>query len=110
MVEKSDKRDTNEEKIILQEDCSEDNLKNGILTLTTKKIFFEKTKGRMVTLTKKLLSEKTEIEFNQISKYKSEGMIIKKLVILLYDEKIYKFGVLSPGRWVKEIQFQINKK
>ncbi len=110
MVEKSEKLHTNDEKIILQEDCSEDNLKNGILTLTTKKIFFEKTKGRMVTLTKKLLSEKIEIEFDQISKYKSEGIIIKKLVILLSDEKIYKFGVLSPGKWVKEIQLQINKR
>ncbi|HEY6536729.1 MAG TPA: hypothetical protein VIY08_13155 [Candidatus Nitrosocosmicus sp.] len=109
MVEKSEKQHSNNKKIILQEDCSEDNLKNGILTLTTKKIFFEKTKGRMVTLTKKLLSEKLEIEFDQISKYKSEGIIIKKLVILLHDDKIYKFGVLSPGKWVKEIRLQINK-
>ena len=108
MDEKSQQRPNNE-KIILQEDCSEDNLKNGILILTNKKTIFEKTKGRMITLTKKLLSEKLEIEFNQISKIKSEGIIIKKLVLILENNKIYKFGVLSPGKWVKEIQIQMDK-
>jgi hypothetical protein len=98
----------NNEKIILQEDCSEDNLKSGILTLTNKKIAFEKTKGRMVTLSKKLLSEKLEIEFDQISNIKSEGIIIKKLILILKNNTIYKFGVLSPGKWVKEIQKQID--
>lgn len=109
MDEKSQSQRPNNEKIILQEDCSEDNLKNGILTLTNKKIVFEKTKGRMVTLSKKLLSERLEIKFDQTSKVKSEGIIIKKLVLILENNNIYKFGVLNPGRWVKEIQIQIDK-
>ena len=54
-MDKKSQSPSNEKKIILQEDCSEDKLKNGILTLTCKKIIFEKTKGRIVTLSKKLL-------------------------------------------------------
>ncbi|MBA3976764.1 MAG: hypothetical protein H0X50_01040 [Nitrosopumilus sp.] len=96
----------NNEKVILLEDCSEDKLKSGILTLTNKKIVFEKTKGRIVTLSKKLIDEKLEIEFNDISGIKSEGLIIKKLVVALKNNNIYKFGVLSPGKWVKEIRIQ----
>lgn len=99
----------NNEKIILLEDCSEDKLKSGILTLTNKKIVFEKTKGRIVTLSKKLIDEKVEIKFNEISNVKSEGLIIKKLVLVLKNSSVYKFGVLGTGRWVKEIQIQIDK-
>ena len=98
-----------ERKIILQEDCSEDKLKNGILTLTYKKIVFEKTKGRIVTLSKKLIDEKLEMEFDDISSIKSEGIIIKKLVLALKNNNTYKFGVLSPGKWVKEIRLQMGK-
>ncbi len=99
----------NNEKVILLEDCSEDKLKSGILTLTKKKIVFEKTKGRIVTLSKKLIDEKVEIKFNEISNVKSEGLIIKKLVLVLKNGSVYKFGVLGPGRWVKEIQIQLDK-
>ncbi len=99
----------NNEKVILLEDCSEDKLKSGILTLTNKKIVFEKTKGRIVTLSKKLIDEKVEIKFNEISIVKSEGLIIKKLVLVLKNGSVYKFGVLGPGRWVKEIQIQLDK-
>jgi hypothetical protein len=35
------------EKLILQEDCAEDRLKNGILTLTNQRIIFEKTEGTL---------------------------------------------------------------
>ena len=108
-MDKKSQSPNKEKKIILQEDCSEDKLKNGILTLTYKKIYFEKTKGRIVTLSKKLLDEKLEIEFDEISSMKSEGIIIKKLVLALKNNNTYKFGVLSPGRWVKEIQLQMRK-
>ena len=99
----------NNEKVILLEDCSEDKLKSGILTLTNKKIVFEKTKGRIVTLSKKLIDEKVEIKFKEISNIKSEGLIIKKLVVVLKNSSVYKFGVLGPGSWVKEIQIQLDK-
>ncbi|HET6588839.1 MAG: hypothetical protein AB7V56_02725 [Candidatus Nitrosocosmicus sp.] len=95
------------EKGILFEDCSEDKLKNGILTLTNKKLAFEKTKGRIATLSKELLGEKLEFEFREISTARSEGRIIKKLVIEMTDSDIvYKFGVMNPNRWAKEINLQ----
>lgn len=100
----------NKEKGILFEDCSEDTLKSGILTLTNKKLTFEKTKGRIATLSKELLGEKIEIEIKDISQARSEGRIIKKLVVeLRKSDQIYKFGVLNPGHWAKEITLQINQ-
>jgi len=109
MDKRSQLPNSNDEKIVLQEDCSEDNLKNGILTLTNKQLVFEKTKGQIVTLSKKLLTEKLEIKFHEISNIKSEGIIIKKLVLMLKNDMVYKFGVLNPKNWLKEIQIQINR-
>jgi hypothetical protein len=99
---------SNNEKNVRFEDCSEDTLKSGILTLTTRKLAFEKTKGRIATLSKELLGEKIEFELKDIAQARSEGRIIKKLVIELNDSnKTYKFGVLNPGNWVKEIKLQM---
>jgi len=36
------------EKKIKQEDCSEDSLGSGILTLTNKRLAFDKTRARMI--------------------------------------------------------------
>jgi hypothetical protein len=66
------------EKRILQEDCAEDKLKNGILTLTNQRLIFEKTEGRMMVLSKKIV----------------------------VDQKQYKFGVFNNSEWVKSIQKQ----
>lgn len=99
---------SNKEKNVLFEDCSEDTLKSGILTLTNRKLAFEKTKGRIATLSKELLGEKIEFELKDIAQARSEGRIIKKLVIELNNtNKTYKFGVMNPGNWVKEIKLQI---
>jgi len=38
------------EKRILDEDCAEDTLKNGILMLTNQRIIFERTRGTLLTL------------------------------------------------------------
>ena len=40
------------EKRIKQEDCSEDNLGAGILTLTNKRLAFDKTRARMMDFSK----------------------------------------------------------
>jgi hypothetical protein len=83
---------SNNEKNVLFEDCSEDTLKSGILTLTNRKLAFEKTKGRIATLSKELLGEKIEFELKDIAQVRSEGRIIKKLVIGLNNiNKIYNF-------------------
>jgi hypothetical protein len=41
------------EKKIRQEDCNEDTLGSGILTLTNKRIAFDKTRGRIADFSKK---------------------------------------------------------
>jgi hypothetical protein len=96
------------EMLIIQEDCAEDKLKNGILTLTNQRLIFEKTEGRMTTLSKKTEEVLLDIPLEEISASKSEGFIIAKVVVELSD-LTYKFGVLNTGHWAKEIMTQVNK-
>jgi hypothetical protein len=95
------------EKRILQEDCAEDKLRNGILTLTNQRIIFEETEGRIATLSKRTGGVLLDIPLDKISSVSREGFIIKKLVIFM-DDEAYKFGVFNTGRWAKEIENQIN--
>ena len=95
------------EKRILQEDCAEDKLRNGILTLTNQRIIFEKTEGRMATFSKKTGDIILDIPLDKISFVKAEGFLIKKVVIVL-DDKIYKFGVYNNRKWVEAIEQIIN--
>ena len=94
------------EKVILQEDCAEDRLKNGILTLTTQRLLFEKTEGRMATLWKEAGELLLNIDLNKVSSVESRGFVIAKVTIGVGDH-IYKFGVLNPGSWAKVIRKQI---
>lgn len=96
------------EKLIIQEDCAEDKLKNGILTLTNQRLIFEKTEGRMTTLSKKTEEVLLDIPLTIISASRSEGFIIAKVVVELNDRS-YKFGVLNTGHWAKEIMTQVNE-
>jgi len=95
------------EKTILQEDCAEDKLKNGILTLTNQRIIFEKTEGKIATLSKSTGDVLLDILLNRISSVSAEGFIIKKVVISTGDTT-YKFGVFNTGKWAREIKNQIN--
>lgn len=97
------------EKKILQEDCAEDKLKNGILTLTNQRILFEETEGSIATLSKKTGAVVLDVSLDKISSVKSEGFLVKKVVIVS-DDKRYKFGVFSTGKWAKAIEEQINAK
>jgi hypothetical protein len=90
------------EKRILQEDCAEDKLKNGILTLTNQRLIFEKTEGRMVVLSKKIGEVMLEVPLDKISSVKAEGLLLKKVTIVV-DQKRYKFGVFNNSEWVKSI-------
>jgi hypothetical protein len=93
------------EKMILQEDCAEDKLRNGILTLTNQRLIFEKTEGRMVVLSKKTGEVVLDIPLDKISSVKSEGFLIKKVTIIV-DDIVYKFGVFNNTEWVKAINKQ----
>ena len=92
------------EKLILQEDCSEDSLKNGLLTFTNQRIFFEKTEGTLATLSKRTGNLLLDISLNEIKESKSEGFLLKKVVIITIHDDIYKFGVLNNSKWAKEIE------
>jgi hypothetical protein len=93
------------EKMILQEDCAEDKLRNGILTLTNRRLIFEKTEGRMVLLSKKTGEAVLDIPLDKISSAKAEGVLIKKVTIIV-DHTVYKFGVFNNSKWVKAIEKQ----
>ena len=95
------------EKTILQEDCAEDKLKNGILTLTNQRIIFEKTEGKIATLSKSTGDVLLDIPLDKISSVFAEGLIIKKVVISAGD-RTYKFGVFNTGKWAREVKNQIN--
>ena len=93
------------EKRILQEDCAEDKLKNGILTLTNQRLIFEKTEGRMVVLSKKIGEVVLDVPLDKISSVKAEGILLKKVTIVV-DQMQYKFGVFNNSEWVKSIKKQ----
>ena len=102
---------TSEEKII-QEDCSEDSIGSGILTLTNTRIAFDKTKGRIADFSKKFGDTVIDVPLNQIIEVGKEGWIVKKVWIKVKTaegEKTYKFGVYSTNKWLKTIQEAISK-
>lgn len=94
------------EKRILEEDCAEDKLRNGILTLTNQRIIFEETEGRMATLSKKTGDVLLDIPLDKISSVRAEGFLVKKIVIVIGDT-VYKFGVFNTRKWAKAIENQI---
>lgn len=91
------------EKVILDEDCAEDKLRNGILVLTDKRLVFQKTQGRMATLSKKEGEVALDIPLSKISSVKAEGFLVKKIVVVS-DGQTYKFGVFSNTKWERQIK------
>ena len=91
------------EKILLDEDCSEDKLKSGILVLTDRRLVFQKTQGRMATLSKKEGEIALDIPLDKITSVRAEGFLVKKLVVVA-DGQTYKFGVYSNGKWERQIK------
>jgi len=97
----------NTEKRILQEDCSEDSLGTGILTLTNTRIAFDKTKGRIADFSKKIGDTVLDVKLDQVIEVSKEGWLIKKVRIKVKadeGEKTYKFGVYNTNKWLKAVQ------
>ncbi|HEX2106277.1 MAG TPA: hypothetical protein VHF28_00970 [Nitrososphaera sp.] len=92
------------EKILLDEDCSEDKLKSGILVLTDHRLVFQRTQGRIATLSKKETEVVLDVPLDKISSVKSEGFLVKKLVVIVAGDQIYKFGVFSNSKWERQIK------
>ncbi len=94
------------EQRIKQEDCSEDNLGIGILTLTNKRLAFDKTKARIMDFTKHMGETIVDIPLSDVSKTWKEGLLMKKVCFTAKtseDEKTFKFGVFSTKSWLKSI-------
>ena len=101
------------EKKIMQEDCSEDSIGSGILTLTNIRVAFDKTKGRIADFTKKIGETVIDIPLSQIIEVGKEGWLIKKVWIKVKTtdgEKTYKFGVYNTTKWLETLQKTIQSK
>lgn len=95
------------EKKIVQEDCSEDSIGSGILTLTNMRIAFDKTSGRIADFSKKVGDTVIDIPLNQIIQVGKEGWLVKKVWIKVKTpegEKTYKFGVYNTKKWLENLQ------
>ena len=100
------------EKKILQEDCSEDSVGTGILTLTNKRVAFDKTKGRIADFSKKIGDTVVDVPLDQIILVGKEGWLIKKVWIkvkTVEGEKTYKFGVYNTKKWLESLQQSMPK-
>ena len=91
------------EKKLRQEDCHEDKLGAGILTLTNRRIAFDKTRARIMDFSKHMGDTIIDAPLSDVKKVWKEGLLMKKTCILV-GEDTYKFGVLSPGGWTDAIQ------
>ncbi len=78
-------------------------MRSGVLILTDKRLVFQKTEGRVATLSKKEGAIVLDIPLDKISSFKTEGFLVKKFVVMA-DGRTYKFGVFSSGKWEKQIK------
>ena len=95
------------EKKLKQEDCHEDGLRAGVLTLTNKRLAFDKTKGRIMDFSKRFEETVIDVPLNDVKKVWKEGLLMKKVCFtakIKDGDKTYKFGVFSTGGWLNDIQ------
>lgn len=100
------------EKRIKQEDCSEDSLGQGILTLTNKRLAFDKTKARIMDFSKHMGETILDVPLEKVTKTWKEGLLMKKVCFSakIDDiEKTYKFGVFNNRSWLKKMDEVIEK-
>ena len=101
------------EKKIIQEDCSEDSIGSGILTLTNVRIAFDKTKGRIADFSKNIGDTVIDVPLNQIVEVGKEGWLVKKVWIRVKTsdgERTYKFGVYNTTKWLRTLQETVSTK
>lgn len=100
------------EKRIKQEDCSEDNLGAGILTLTNKRLAFDKTNARIMDFSKHFGDTVLDISLDKVTRTWKEGLLMKKVCFTAKTddgEQDYKFGVFNTKSWVKVIEQTISE-
>ncbi|MBT5201650.1 MAG: hypothetical protein HOK63_01290 [Thaumarchaeota archaeon] len=97
---------------VKQEDCSEDGLGVGILTLTNKRLAFDKTRARIMDFSKHIGDTVLDIPLNEVVKTWKEGLLMKKICFTAKTgdgEKTFKFGVFSTKNWLKTIDKSIDE-
>jgi len=95
------------EKRLKQEDCSEDSLGSGILTLTNKRLAFDKTRSRIMDFSKNFGDTILDVELKDVEKTWKEGRLMKKVCFTAKTgdgEKTFKFGVFNTKDWLKNIE------
>jgi len=95
-----------------QEDCNEDKFGTGILTLTNRRLAFDKTKSRMMDFSKRFGDTVIDVLLNDIDKVWKEGRLIKKVCFTVKTnegEQTYKFGVFNTKDWLKNIENAIEE-
>ncbi len=100
------------EKRIKQEDCSEDKLGPGILTLTNKRLAFDKTNARIMDFSKHFGDTILDISLENVIKTWKEGLLMKKVCFTVKTdegEQTYKFGVMGTNNWFKTIERQVTE-
>ena len=68
-----------DEKRISQEDCNEDSLGVGILTLTNKRVAFDKKESRVMDFTAKIGDTVLNVPLENVTKVWKEGLLMKKI-------------------------------
>ena len=93
-----------DEKRISQEDCNEDTIGVGILTLTNKRVAFDKKQSRVMDFTATIGDTVLDVPLENITKVWKEGLLMKKVCFTAKindGENTYKFGVFNNGGWLK---------
>ena len=89
---------------IMQEDCNEDTIGIGILTLTNKRAAFDKKQSRVMDFSATMGDTVLDVPLENITKVWKEGLLMKKVCFTAKmedGEKTWKFGVFSNGSWLK---------
>ena len=100
------------EKRIKQEDCGEDKLGAGILTLTNKRLAFDKTNARIMDFSKRFGDTVLDIPLEKVTKTWKEGLLMKKVCFTAKTDdgqQTFKFGVFNTKGWVKIIEQAIGE-
>ncbi len=81
-----------DEKRLKQEDCNEDGLGTGVLTLTNKRIAFDKRTSRIADFSTKMGETVIDVPLDQVDVWK-EGRFIKKICIKIKNASF----IFAPG-------------
>ena len=94
------------ERRLKQEDCNEDGLGAGILTLTNMRLAFDKTQSRMMDFSKHFGDTVVDVPLGDVTSTWKEGWLIKKVCFTAKTkdgEQTFKFGVFNTKDWLKDI-------